>query len=303
MYEKLFTHAGLSLDRLRSFAEIVAAGGISAAAGDDPNRQSQLSRQLKELEGFFGVELLVRERGRLKLTPAGSELHRIVSHAFGALEKFGQSCANQPVELAIGAGESLIQWILLPRLVYLKKQHPKLKVTLQNLRTDEILKQLSDGRLDFGVVSRLDSKRRFATAPLGRLDYGLFVPAKLLPEKRRFRQPSEVLNDLPLAILDGSPAIREALENEARKRRLTLNINFRCSSYLQLSKVVQTMNVAAIMPTLASQSLPDGGYELLRLPILDALSRQLFLAWNKDCAEIRTAIGRYGSVLTEHFRQ
>src|SRR5688572_3052813 len=98
MYEKLFTHVGLSLDRLRSFSEIVAAGGISAAAGKDPNRQSQLSRQLKELERYFGVELLVRGRGRLKLTPAGSELHRIVGQAFGALEKFSQSCANQPVE-------------------------------------------------------------------------------------------------------------------------------------------------------------------------------------------------------------
>ncbi|HOY58772.1 MAG TPA: LysR family transcriptional regulator [Verrucomicrobiota bacterium] len=64
------------MERLRSFAEIVASGGIMAAAGDDPNRQNQLSRQLKELERYFGVGLIRRGRGRMQLTLAGRQLHR-----------------------------------------------------------------------------------------------------------------------------------------------------------------------------------------------------------------------------------
>ncbi len=62
---------GLSIDRLRSFLEIAAAGGIAVAARGNPNRQSQLSRQLKELEEFFDVELVLRGRGRFALTAAG----------------------------------------------------------------------------------------------------------------------------------------------------------------------------------------------------------------------------------------
>ena len=79
MFEDLFAMSGLSLERLKSFADIVAAGGISAAAGDDSNRQSQFSRQLKELERYFGVELIKRGRGPMKLTPAGEQLHRVIS--------------------------------------------------------------------------------------------------------------------------------------------------------------------------------------------------------------------------------
>src|SRR5438876_8623230 len=60
MFENLSAQSGLSLERLKTFREIVAAGGITAAAGDDSNRQSQFSRQLKELERYFGVELLRR---------------------------------------------------------------------------------------------------------------------------------------------------------------------------------------------------------------------------------------------------
>jgi len=151
----------------------VASSGITAASGGDSNRQSQLSRQLKELERHFGVELIKRGRGPMTLTDAGTRLYQIIGHAFGALEEFRQTSAGEPVELVIGAGESLIQWMLLPRFSRLTTQHPRLNVTLQNLRTEDILKRLADGSVDFGVVSRLGSSRTLASAALGRLDYGL----------------------------------------------------------------------------------------------------------------------------------
>ncbi len=130
MFGKLFAQSGLSLERMKSFAEIVAAGGITAAAGDDANRQSQLSRQLKELERYFGVELIRRGRGPMTLTGAGTRLYQIIRQAFGAIEEFRQTSASEPVELVIGAGESLIQWLLLPRFSTLITEHPRLKLTL-----------------------------------------------------------------------------------------------------------------------------------------------------------------------------
>src|SRR5206468_12105591 len=163
MFENLFAQSGLSLERLKTFREIVAAGGITAAAGDDSNRQSQYSRQLKELEKYFGVELLRRGHGPVELTDAGQRLYEIIGHTLSALQEFRLTCAGQPVELKIGAGESLIQWLLLPRLSGLSAAHPRLAVTLQNMTTDEILKGLVDGALDFGVVSRCEPHRSLAS--------------------------------------------------------------------------------------------------------------------------------------------
>ena len=53
MFARLFTDSGLSLDRLRALVEVGAAGSIARAAEGDPIRQSQFSRQIKELEDFF----------------------------------------------------------------------------------------------------------------------------------------------------------------------------------------------------------------------------------------------------------
>ena len=51
---------GLSLDRLNSFLQVAEARGLARAAPGDPVRQSQLSRQLKELENALGQVLFDR---------------------------------------------------------------------------------------------------------------------------------------------------------------------------------------------------------------------------------------------------
>ena len=238
----------------------------------------------------------------MKLTEAGQRLYQIVNFALGTLDEFRQGCINQPVELVIGAGESLIQWLLLPRLSLITSKHPRLHLTLQNLRTEEILKRLADGSVDFGVVSRLDAKGVLATAPLGRFDYGLFLPPGLPSISRKLKSPSAVLDNLPLAILSGSERIRQALEEEAQKQRLGLDMRLRLTSYPQLALALQTMKVAVIMPTMAA-ALPVESFRLVRLPFLDALSRQVLLAWNPKLAELRPAIAAYARVLATAFRR
>ncbi len=302
MFENLFANSGLSLERLKTFREIVAAGGITAAAGEDSNRQSQFSRQLKELEKYFGVELLKRGHGPAELTDAGQRLYEIVGHTLSALEEFRLICAGQPLELTIGAGESLIQWLLLPRLLGLSVAHPRLTVTFQNLKTDEILEQVSDGALDFGVVSRLGSHRALVTAPLGKLEYRLFAAARLLPANERLKLSSELLGQLPLAMLEGSTGLRQAIEEEAQRIGVKLHVRLRFSSYPQLAQAVANLDLAAIMPRLAEAAFEGKAVRAVSLPFLSALSRQVCLVWNRRVAEVRPAIAKYSRLLPSIFR-
>ncbi len=302
MFENLFAQSGLSLERLKTFREIVAAGGITAAAGEDSNRQSQFSRQLKELERYFGVELLKRGHGPAELTDAGQRLYEIVGHTLRALEEFRGTCAGQPVELVIGAGESLIQWWLLPRLPGLAEAHPRLAVTFQNLRTDEIIRGVLDGAVDLGVVSRCQPHRALASAPLGKLEFWLFAPATLLPANPKLKVKSDILGHLPLAMLEGSPGIRQAVEQEAQRIGVKLNVRLRFSSYPQLAQAVQNLAVAAIMPRLAAASFKEAEVRALPLPFLAPLSRQVSLIWNRKTAEVRPAIAKYARLLPAIFR-
>jgi len=302
MFESLFAQSGLSLERLKTFREIVAAGGITAAAGDDSNRQSQFSRQLKELERYFGVELLKRGRGPVALTDAGQRLYEIVGHTLRALEELRGTCAGQPVDLVVGAGESVIQWLLLPRLPGLAQAHPRLTVTFQNLKTEDILRQVLDGGIDFGVVSRYAPHRALMGTPLGKLDFCLFAPSNLLPANPKVKIKSEILGELPLAMLDGSARIRQAIEQEAQRVGVKLNVRLRFSSYPQLAQAVQNLHVAAVMPKLASASFNGTEIRAVHLPFLTELSRQVSLVWNSKAAEVRPPIAQYARLLPAIFR-
>lgn len=297
MFEELFAQRGLSLERLKSFAEIVAAGGITAAAHDDASRQSQLSRQLKELERHFGVELLRRGRGPMKLTEAGQQLHRVIGHTFGALEEFQRDCVGRPVELSIGAGESLIQWLLLPRLPRFAAAQPRVTVSFRNLRTDDILQGLADGTLDFGVVARFPSHRAFKSVPLGRLDYALFVPVALPSAK-----PSvTLLGRVPLALLEGGETIQRVLDRLAHAHELKLDVRLRLTSYPQLVTAVRQQHVAAFLPVLAAEAFPPGSVRMVKLPFMAELARSLSLVWNPQVAEIRPAVAAHAKVLAGAF--
>src|SRR5213083_1836099 len=113
MFADLLTQGGLSLDRLQSFCLVAEAGGVTKAAKGDPARQSLFSRQIKELEEFFGTEL-VRRKGRgIALTVAGQRLHLLAREQLLALSDFKKDSLGKPVELSLASGDSLIQWVLM----------------------------------------------------------------------------------------------------------------------------------------------------------------------------------------------
>lgn len=302
MHEELFAKAGLSLERLKTFAEIVRAEGITAAAKGDANRQSQFSRQLKELEEFFGAELVKRGRGRFALTPAGKALHELSQSHFAALEELRRTCAQMPVEVSIGAGESLIQWILLPRLPELRRALHNTTFVFQNLQTEEILTRLADGRTDFGLVRQDAIGRSLKSVRLFTLEFGLFVNKKALPG-RLPTNPERLLGELPLATLEGDSRVPRCLRDRARALGIRLKVQLACSSYTQTAEAVRRLGLAAVLPVIARNVLDPTEVRHIALPFLEELARPMALAWNARVAAIRPAVGNASRVLAEILRR
>src|SRR6059036_2268319 len=96
MFERLFAESGLSLDRVRALLEVGATGSIVKAANGDPVRQSQYSRQIKELEDFFQSKLVERHGKGIRLTSNGKELARISRFFLIVLTKRNAKCAPTP---------------------------------------------------------------------------------------------------------------------------------------------------------------------------------------------------------------
>ena len=105
---------GLSLSRLHALVLVAEAGSIAAAAPGDRNRQSLLSRQLNELEGFFPVALKKVDGRSIRLTPAGRELAGLARRQLDELTNFYQRCCGLSANVSLAAGDGFLQWIVLP---------------------------------------------------------------------------------------------------------------------------------------------------------------------------------------------
>src|SRR5260370_42150259 len=150
MFSRLFAESGLSLDRLRALLEVGAAGSIVKAANGDPVRQSQYSRQIKELEDFFCTRLIERQGKGTRLTPCGKELARISRFFMLGLSNFQRGCLAEEQTFRIGASATFIRQFLLPVL----SRSPKAGATYATevVNDSEIERRLHDLTLDFGVV-------------------------------------------------------------------------------------------------------------------------------------------------------
>src|SRR5438270_10895943 len=95
MFARLFAESGLSSDRLRALVEVGATGSIAQAAGGDPIKQSQYSRQIKELEEFFRTTLIERHGKGVRFTTNGRELARISRFLLMGLSSFQRGCLGE----------------------------------------------------------------------------------------------------------------------------------------------------------------------------------------------------------------
>jgi DNA-binding transcriptional LysR family regulator len=299
MNKRLFAKTGLSLDRLRTFADIVAAAGISNAAPGDGNRQSQFSRQLKELEQFFGMELLRRGRGPSELTAAGRELFQIVQSQFNALGDFADRCANQNVEIALGAGESLLHGFLLPSFAAFRARHPSTTLILHNLRTGEIASRLADGRIDVGLL-RIDAVRApIKSVRLGSIQYRLVMPRNSsVPPTEKNVWP--MLEQMPVALLAESE-VAAGFEAAAAKKGVRLNISLRGTSYAQLVEAIQRAGCAAVIPASATKQL-GADAAIFSLAALKPFARPIALAWNPRFCALRPTLAKAIETLADTIR-
>ncbi len=142
---------GLSLDRLQTLCLVAEKGGVMAAAGGNTNRQSLYSRQLRELEAFFGAPLIDRSRTPHSLTDLGRQVEKTVRGFISDLEGLVGASQSGRVPMVIGAGESVIQAILIP--AFLAKGAPEgLKFVFRNLQGAAVLSGLRNRRLDIGIA-------------------------------------------------------------------------------------------------------------------------------------------------------
>lgn len=255
---------GLSLDRLSSFLAIADAGGLARAAPGEPVRQSQLSRQLKELETALGRPLFLRTGRGMELTSAGRSLARVVRELGQGIEDVA-AAEEGPVRVALGAGDSVLQWLVLPRLPVLEG----IVLELGALGSDGVVSALQNHSIDLGLLRASEASGELKSVRLGVVTYALFSAVGR--------------GKLPLAV----PTTERGLDRAVGQLGPAA---LRCETFPQVAQAVRSGSFAGVLPTFARTVLPAAQFRMTAHRALDSASTPLLLAWRARTLELRPQV-------------
>ncbi|MDC0706928.1 LysR family transcriptional regulator [Stigmatella sp. ncwal1] len=180
------------LDDMLLLVEVVATGGITAAAERLGLRKSTVSRRLASLEARLGTRLLERNTRRLRLTEAGRDYHahcaRLVAEAQEVNKALIESRGTPQGTLRI-ATLSLLGELLTPLISEFLLRQPRMRVEVSlapahvDLIAEEYDLALRTGPL---VDSSLVMRR------LGRLRTGCYASPAYLRHRGTPRSPQDL---------------------------------------------------------------------------------------------------------------
>jgi DNA-binding transcriptional LysR family regulator len=283
MFEKLFERSGLSLERQRSFLAFVQAGSISRAAPGDLNAQSLMSRQIKELEQFFGSELTVRRGKSLVPTAVGLRLADLIRQHFQDLEDLLLEQAGKAKVFTLGSGSSVLDWLILPAAAELRRVLGGAMMRLESFRSGAVVEAVREGRVDLAVVRKdaLPAGGKFVV--LGKISFHLCVPRRLL--KAKMADDTELddpklWQSLPFAAGRDGGQTDVAIRAAMAKAGVKFEPQLECSSMLQVLGFVQRGECAAILPSLGLRQLSSKTVAVREWAPLKSYGRQLVLHYN-----------------------
>ena len=265
--------------RLKVFKTVADRLSFTKAAAELLISQPAVTKQINELERLLGKPLFLRHGNRISLTDDGVRLleyaNRILA-LYGELrDAFVEEQGAFSGEIRLGASTTLSQYVLPGLLAKFRKLYPDVRVTLFNGNTEQIERQIADGKLDFGMIE--------GTASNPALHYELFMDDELVlvtsASNTSFTREEITAADLPalpLVIRENGSGTLDVLSRELSRHGLSLrqlHIEMQLGStesikhYLFYSDTFAFVSVQAVLDELAANRLrvvDVGDMELVR---------------------------------------
>lgn len=209
--------------QLRSFHAAAELGGFTAASKALRISQPTITTQVRELEAQYGVELFVRRGRNVWLTPVGHELHQITRRiirleleASEFLEAHGDHQAGHLRLAAVGPFHAT------DVLVALKKQYPKIQVSVQLGNSRRMLERLFEFTADVAMIAHFEDDPKIETVPFSRHPIVVFVHK----DHRWFNRKSIKLQELQgedFVLREKGSTTRLAFETALEDAGVTIN--------------------------------------------------------------------------------
>jgi LysR family transcriptional regulator, hydrogen peroxide-inducible genes activator len=172
----------VEIHQLRAFVAIADTGSFCRAAQKCHVAQPSLSKSIQKLEIELGATLFHRSKRRTALTQDGNLLLaracRIVNDVDAAKRDFAATNNPRPCTVSVGALPTISPYLLPRVIIQFNQRFAKLKVTVTEKVTADLLEMIDSYELDLALASLPIPERNYDRETLFREELLLAVPFK-----------------------------------------------------------------------------------------------------------------------------
>mgnify|MGYP002622438759 CR=1 FL=1 len=250
--------------------------------------QPTLSTQVKKLEDELGVALVERAPRRVMLTPTGHDIAERARRILAEVEQLRETAARtrdpEAGSVRLGLFPTLGPYLLPHVIPRVRTRFPRLELLLVEEKTESILRQLREGRLDAAILALPLHDDQLHIEPLFEEPFVLAVPdGHPLGSRDSLR-----LGDLSmesLLLLEDGHCLRDQALDVCHLAGAGEKTGFRATSLETLRQMVAANVGMTLLPVLAVKPPvpPQDSIQLLSFEGQPP-SRRIAMVWRRSSA-------------------
>jgi DNA-binding transcriptional LysR family regulator len=273
------------------------------------------SKRLKDLETRLGVQLFERRARGVEATEAGRALVRHIrslNASLHALEsevvEFSRGVKGH---LRIAANAAAIAECLPADLAAFSREHPQIRISLEDLTSAEVQSTVADGRADVGVLAPPATDSRLATWPYRAGELAVVVPRGHAlaasadrvcgigwPHRNAPAEPLsfDALLDYDMVGLHIGASVHELMLQRALERGRTLNARLQVRGFDAIAQLVGAGLGVAVLPAAVAQRFARL-FDIVVRPLDEPWARRRYLIAARNQEVLPTVVQRFVDTL------
>ncbi len=259
----------IMLAEVRNFSQLADQLNIS---------QPALSKQILQLERELGVRLFDRNTSPLKLTPAGEyfiqESQELLYKEDQLLRSMERFRTGEEGRLVIGVSPFRGLYLLPGLVKKIKARFPGVQVQLQENQSDQLRKDVAEGRYDFAIVNLPVNESVLDVRPIEQDEMVLAVPNAMLDKvQAKPGQPVSISDckTLPFVTVGRNQEMHRLLDQLCAKEDFNPRIAVEVTGVATAWEMVRAGLGATLLP-LQFVREKGGAEDVALFPVKDSLS-------------------------------
>ncbi len=223
----------MTISQLKYVLSVAEYQNFTIAASHSFVTQPTLSMQIQKLEDELDVKIFNRSKKPIELTEVGKKIVEqakvIVDESNRIIDIVHQQKGYIGGEFKLGIIPTIMPTLLPMFLNAFTKKHPKVKLIIEELTTEEIVRKLTDGHIDAGIAATPLENEAIKEHPLYYEPFVGFIPENhRLFSKHKIEADELEMDDILL--LEDGHCFKDSIINLCRTHKIDNKKKFQLES-------------------------------------------------------------------------